>query len=324
MRDGEVRQNTIDGRFCRNTGSNVMTDEGLYGDRLAKIFPMIQSPHPGIIKSLQRGTFAAARLAYAGPDGGPTLPPPPDDAFALCLRLRQQRAEVWLDGHSARKGVLKDETSVYDLQCETIVHFKDPFDFLYLYMPRSVLAELADEQGVSHVRYDIATGTSILDPVVAHLGACLLPALEQPHQASEIFVGYVAMALHTHFLRKYAGTLPAPRCRRSGLAPWQLRTAKALINAHLDGNVSLAHIASECGLSASHFARAFTVSLGKPPHRWLMDQRINRGKELLLNSALSVTEIALLCGFSDQSHFTRVFSAKVGASPGYWRRVRKN
>jgi AraC family transcriptional regulator len=192
-------------------GSNVMIDQGLYGDRLAKIFPMIQRPHPGIIQSLQKGTFAAARLAYSGPDGGPILPPPPDDAFALCLRLRHQRAEVWLDGYPARKGVLKDETGVYDLQCETIVHFKDPFDFLYLYMPRSALAKLAEEQGAGHVHYNIATGTSILDPVVAHLGGCLLPALEQPHQASEIFIGYVAMALHTRFLRHSPGSAVAPQ-----------------------------------------------------------------------------------------------------------------
>jgi AraC-like DNA-binding protein len=88
------------------------------------------------------------------------------------------------------------------------------------------------------------------------------------------------------------------------------------MNAHLDGNVSLARIASECGLSASHFARAFTVSTGEPPHRWLIEQCIDHSKRLLLNSTLSVMEIALQCGFSDQSHFTRVFSAKVGASVG--------
>jgi AraC family transcriptional regulator len=64
--------------------------------------------------------------------------------------------------------------------------------------------------------------------------------------------------------------------------------------------------------------------VGKPPHQWLMDQRIDHGKQLLLNSTSSVMEIALLCGFSDQSHFTRVFSSKVGASPGRWRRARQN
>jgi AraC family transcriptional regulator len=284
------------------------------------------APLPALLSQIGKGTFAAARLAYAGPDGGPTLPPPPDDAFALCLSLRLplQRAEIWLDGHSTRKGAHKDETSIYDLQCETIVHFEDPFDFLYLYMPRGSLAELADEQGGGHVHYDVKPGLNIPDPVVAHLGACLLPALEHPDQANEIFVGYVAMALQAHFLQRYAGTISVPRSRRSGLAPWQLRVAKALMNENLDGDLSLARIAAECGLSASHFARAFTVSVGKPPHRWLLDQRIDHGMQLLLNSSLPVTEIALRCGFADQSHFTRVFSARLGVPPARWRRVRKS
>jgi hypothetical protein len=56
-------------------------------------------------------------------------------------------------------------------------------------MPRSALAELADEQGAPHVHYNIATGTSILDPVVAHLGACLLPALTKIHRTAQTRIG---------------------------------------------------------------------------------------------------------------------------------------
>jgi hypothetical protein len=56
-------------------------------------------------------------------------------------------------------------------------------------MPRSALAELADEQGATHVHYNIATGTSILDPVVAHLGACLLPALTKIHRTAQTRIG---------------------------------------------------------------------------------------------------------------------------------------
>jgi len=87
--------------------------------------------------------------------------------------------------------------------------------------------------------------------------------------------------------------------------------------------ISLTRIASECGLSAAHFARAFRISTGAPPHRWLVNQRIEQSKALLVGSTLSLTEIAIKCGFSDQSHFTRAFSAAVGATPGRWRLVRK-
>jgi AraC family transcriptional regulator len=53
-----------------------------------------------------------------------------------------------------------------------------------------------------------------------------------------------------------------------------------------------------------------------------LQRRVDAAQELLLNSTLSLTDIALTCGFADQSHFTRVFTANVGISPGALRRAR--
>ncbi|WFU45070.1 helix-turn-helix transcriptional regulator [Bradyrhizobium sp. CB82] len=75
-------------------------------------------------------------------------------------------------------------------------------------------------------------------------------------------------------------------------------------------------------MSAAHFARAFKASTGTPPHRRLMDQRIEESKSLLIGSSFSLSEIAIKYGFSDQSHFTRAFSARVGTTPGRWRLAR--
>jgi AraC-like DNA-binding protein len=58
-----------------------------------------------------------------------------------------------------------------------------------------------------------------------------------------------------------------------------------------------------------------------PPHRWLMNLRVQRAKESLHNREMSVAEIALCCGFADQSHLTRVFTAQTGVGPGAWRRL---
>jgi AraC family transcriptional regulator len=109
---------------------------------------------------------------------------------------------------------------------------------------------------------------------------------------------------------------------RGGLAPWQERRAKELMSTHLGREISLAFVAGECGLSVSHFARSFKQCTGKPPHRWLLENRVEKAKELLINAELPLAEIALECGFSDQSHFTRVFSRIAGTSPGTWQRLR--
>jgi AraC-like DNA-binding protein len=87
---------------------------------------------------------------------------------------------------------------------------------------------------------------------------------------------------------------------------------------------SLAELASLCGLSVSHFARAFKQGTGTPPHRWLISKRVERAQKLLVASDAPISEIAQTCGFADQSHLTRVFTRAVGASPGVWRRERKH
>jgi transcriptional regulator GlxA family with amidase domain len=60
--------------------------------------------------------------------------------------------------------------------------------------------------------------------------------------------------------------------------------------------------------------------VGTSPYRWLLLQRVSRAKSLLRKADWSLADIAAACGFADQSHFTRVFTSIVGASPGAWRK----
>lgn len=109
----------------------------------------------------------------------------------------------------------------------------------------------------------------------------------------------------------------------SGLAGWQRDNALRLLLSDLSADFPVADLARRCGLSRSHFARAFKISMGLPPHRWLIRHRIRRAGEMLEGTDESIVAIALTCGFADQSHLTRVFHAIVGASPAAWRRRRK-
>lgn len=117
----------------------------------------------------------------------------------------------------------------------------------------------------------------------------------------------------------HAPTLAA----RKGLADWQLELASRTLVNDLAVDFPVAQLARLCGLSRSYFARAFKASTGLPPHRWLMHFRIERAQEMLERTGDSISAIALSCGFSDQSHLTRVFHAIVGTSPAAWRRRRK-
>ena len=121
-------------------------------------------------------------------------------------------------------------------------------------------------------------------------------------------------------LKTHAGLPPLGVKKRGGLAPWQVRRAAEMIGENLDGNIRLSDMARECGLSVSHFTRAFRKSFGKSPYRWLLERRIDRSKTLLVTTDLPIADIAIRSGFSDQTAFTRAFGRIVGDSPGRWRR----
>ena len=87
------------------------------------------------------------------------------------------------------------------------------------------------------------------------------------------------------------------------------------------GATPLHEVSVACGLSISHFSRAFHKSTGLAPHAWLLKARIDRAMTMLRRREGSISEIALACGFADHSHFTRVFRRRVGMGPAEWRRL---
>ena len=107
---------------------------------------------------------------------------------------------------------------------------------------------------------------------------------------------------------------------RGGLAPWQLKRVLEYLEAHVDADVSVRSLADLAHLSESYFARAFKASIGVSPYRWLLDARIRRAQQLLVDKGWPLPQIAVESGFSDQSHLTRTFRRITGENPGAWRR----
>jgi transcriptional regulator GlxA family with amidase domain len=104
------------------------------------------------------------------------------------------------------------------------------------------------------------------------------------------------------------------------LAPWQVSKAKALLSERMAEDISIVDVARECRLSRGHFCKAFKRSTGQSPYAWLTHHRIRTAQSLLRGTQQPLADIALACGFGDQSHLTRMFSRVVGTPPGSWRR----
>ena len=109
---------------------------------------------------------------------------------------------------------------------------------------------------------------------------------------------------------------------KGGLAPHLRRRLAEYIEQHLDQPLSLGELAQLAALSEYHFVRMFRTSFGLPPHRYVLQRRLLRTRQLLQHSRLPLGEIALACGFASASHFSNRFRAAFGAAPGLLRAAR--
>ena len=209
--------------------------------------------------------------------------------------------------------------SAIALQEEPAVLLPNPFDALVLYVPQAALDEIAYAHRAARVE-QLVWPQGALDSIVHHLGQALVSSLERPLHASKIFLDHVSQALNTHFVYSYGGVKISASQFRGGLSSRQVRRATELLEAHLDGNIALQRVAEACELSVSHFARAFKQTFRIPPYRWLIERRVDKARELMTNSRLPLADIAIRCGFADQSALNRSFKRMHGVPPGTWRR----
>ncbi len=300
-----------------------MREQSARRNPLADAFGLPDAPML-VTRTLQKSTMTVTELRCDQPNFGLTKPIPSEDAYLIGLQLRAcPDHDLWFDGRHVRpQHYAEGVTTIYDLRRDPLADIRDPFHALVLHLPLKALGHVADEANAPHIdelRY--GPGIGMDDPIVQQLLSSFIPAMTKPEEVCPVYVDYVALALAAHVAYAYGGIQLAQRPPVGGLAPCQERRAKELLSANLDGEVPLNKLAAECGLSVHHFARAFRISTGVPPHRWLLQHRVERAKDLLRNSTMPLADVAVACGFADQSHFTRVFAARVGVSPGAWRRM---
>ena len=246
------------------------------------------------------------------------------DAYVVIMQMGDlPRHDYWLDGrHHVQPGGGSNAISIFHLADEPSCRIAEANDNLHLLVPRAALDDLADDAGAARIRHLRSDGWEQHDGVIDGLKHAIAASFAHQCRGSNLFIDHAVLALHTHIARVYGGMQPLGRPVLGGLAPWQERRAKEMMAERLDSELSLVDIANECGLSLSHFMRAFKATTETTPHAWRQARRVDRAKALLDGTESSLAEIALACGFADQSHFTRVFSAVAGDTPGAWRRRR--
>jgi len=300
-----------------------MTESGAYGERMAGYLHLAKPPIHATLGS-SRSEIAVTRLHAPSGFSDPTSRIPLEKAFSIHLHLRaNQGGRLWLSGKLVPTGKRPSGgVTILDLEQDPIAFFPNPIDVVQFYLPRVALDEFAYENrtpAINTLRWPHCE----MDATLKHLGMTVLTAIQRSKAAPKLFLDYIGQTILAHAASLYGENQPLQNPTRGRLAPWQARRAKEFLAANLHGNPSLTSIAAECDLSISYFAHAFRRTFGRPPHRWLLERRIDAVKNLLLTSRLPLAEVASECGFADQPALSRSFKRVLGESPGAWRRSRK-
>ncbi|WP_375459266.1 helix-turn-helix domain-containing protein [uncultured Enterovirga sp.] len=141
-----------------------------------------------------------------------------------------------------------------------------------------------------------------------------------PDGAFDLLVEGWAMQVRGYLGRAMAEPLSErSRPRANQFSGPKRRMLEEYLRLHLDAKIQTTDLASVVGLGSRQFSRAFFETFRETPYRHVLAMRIDRAKQLLLITTMSITEIAFACGFSQAQHFTTAFKRIVGTSPSMFR-----
>jgi len=165
----------------------------------------------------------------------------------------------------------------------------------------------------------LRTQIGIRDPVIEGMAAAWRRELAERGAGGRLYTEGLGSALAVHVHRAYGDGLRRAPPVIGGLGALRLRRVVDYMEAHLAEDISLRDLATLAGLSTHHFGEAFKTSTSTSPHRYLIERRIRRAKELLLGADRSIAEIAVSVGFASHSHFTDNFRKLTGTTPSRFR-----
>ena len=301
-----------------------MNSRRAYGDAVAHSLRLKDSPRL-VTQSLKSSQIGISRLSIGPRQFGVTPRIPPEDTFIVAVYLTEVVNHELLRGGKPylRQGYAQNSMRVVNLVEGFSASISCSHETLVFYIPRAVIDDVISEAEGRRIETLICS-PGIIDPVVLRLTESLLRGFEFPQELPSLFIDYVVQAICVHLAHRYGGFQQKLTFGNGGLSPRQAARAQDYLAAHYAEDITLRDVALECRLSPAYFIKAFKKTIGITPHQWLIRHRIDRAKAIMDTTATPLGEIALACGFADQSHLTRVFKTIVGDSPGNWRRRRRS
>jgi AraC family transcriptional regulator len=208
---------------------------------------------------------------------------------------------------------------------DVVIEMSDPLPaILHIFLPLGQfspksLSEGSEPFAVESLRYE----SSFQDPLIAEMAYAITSELQRETSVGSMLVETLASSLAARLVQNDVGTLArdiSARATQAGLDRRRLTRVLDYIGANLEGDLTLARLASIACLSRFHFSRAFKAAVGRSPHHYVSAKRLELAKQLLGKGDQPLVHIALTLKFSCQANFTRAFREATGQTPAQYRR----
>jgi AraC family transcriptional regulator len=229
------------------------------------------------------------------------------------------------DGAWRSEKVAPGSVSLLTHAAQSHWRWSDPIEVSHIYLSPAAVADVAAEvfeRDIEDVElFDVLRAE---DPVLAAVALSLRREIDEGGLGGRLYVDALKNQACIHLLRNYADVVFREPRSSGGLSRTQCRLVTQYVEENISRNISLTDLATVSQLSVFHFGRKFRNEFGCPPHSYVMRRRIEHAKgQLARKDELPLKVIAGNCGFSDQSHMTRLFRRLLNMTPAEYRKDKR-
>jgi len=253
-------------------------------------------------------------------------------AVPACLIERHEHPEIFLQivltgsvkyevatrGRSKRYDAIPGTTFILPRGTVDEVRWEGPTRRLAVAIDPDLLVGAAGKT-MSRDDIELVEHWALVDPHLAAILQAMRLDLADGSPAGRLYGESLATALGVYLVRRYGARSAVPRSHKGGMPERRLRRVLDYIGENLTKDLGINQLARVAGMSPHYFSELFRKSVGRPPHQYVLWQRIERAKVSLRNPNRSVLEAGLSAGFENPSHFARAFRRLVGATPRQFR-----
>ena len=244
----------------------------------------------------------------------------PDLWFSMTLN--QVDVSIATAGREQRRTISANRLVIIPPGTHWSVRWWNDFCVLNVFVKRRLVVEIANELfGRDIIPLDGLLNFGVEDPAMVCLLQSLAEALSDSGGHASLGVGYISRALTACALRKYACFNGEESIAQSPLTARQAQRLAGYIRENVSSKLSLKELAELTGMSKTGLLQRFKASFRRTPHQYVLEARISRARELLEQSDLPISQIAVSCGFADQAHLSISFKRNVGMTPSRYRRL---